>query len=128
LVNKKISRRAEEYLEVIYSLKSRGEKPGVRKIARILGVKPSSVVDYLRRLCREGYIIYRPGGEIELTEKGLEIARDIRRKHEIIREFLIRIGVPPDIADEDACYIEHGVHPETLEKIIEFLKKDSKCL
>ncbi len=117
------SKRAEDYLETIYELINKGERPGIRKIARMLGVKPSSVVDYLRKLCREGLVIYEKGGKIELTEKGLEIAREIRRRHEIIKEFLIRIGVPEDIANEDACYIEHGVHPETLDKIIEFLKK-----
>jgi len=120
---RQISRRAEEYLEVIYNLLINGEEPGVRKIARILGVKPSSVVEYLHRLCREGYIVYSRGGRIELTEKGLEVARELRRRHEILKEFLISIGVPKEIADEDACYIEHGVHPETLEKILAFLKK-----
>ncbi len=125
-MSRKPAKRAEEYLEVIYQLIRRGEKPGVRKIARILGVKPSSALEYLRRLCREGLIIYQPGGDIELTGRGLEIAREISRRHEILRRFLIELGVPPEIADEDACYIEHGVHPETLEKIIEFLDKVKK--
>jgi len=127
-MSKRVSKRAEEYLEVIYSLASSGEELGVRKLAKIMGVKPSSVLEYLRRLCSEGYIVYSSGGRIELTEKGLKLARELRRRHEIIKEFLVSIGVPEDIADRDACYIEHGVHPETLEKIVEFLRKHrGKC-
>ncbi len=125
---KKVSRRAEEYLETIYDMIRRGERPGVRRIARALGIKPSSVVEYLRKLCREGLVDYREGGEINLTREGLEIAREVRRRHEIIKEFLINIGVDPEIADEDACYIEHGVHQETLDKIIEFSRKIKRCL
>lgn len=119
-------KRVEEYLEIIYDMINSGEKPGIRKIARALGVKPSSVVEYLRKLCREGLIVYEKGGKIAFTEKGLEIAREIRRRHEIIKEFLIVIGVPEEIAEEDACYIEHGIHEETLKKIMEFLEKIKK--
>ncbi|MET1160111.1 MAG: metal-dependent transcriptional regulator [Thermoprotei archaeon] len=128
-MSKRVSRRAEEYLEAIYELISKGEKPGIRKLAKLLGVKPSSVLEYIRRLCREGLLKYEDG-KIEFTNKGFQIAQEIRKRHELIKEFLILIGVSEDIADQDACYIEHGVHEETLNKIMEFVKKyrESKCI
>jgi DtxR family Mn-dependent transcriptional regulator len=116
-------KRVEDYLEAIYVMMKKGEKPGVRSLARRLGVKPSSVLEYLRRMDAEGYIRYMRGGRIILTEKGLEIAEKTYERHRIICDFLRELGVPPEIAELDACYIEHGIHVETLNKIIEFLKK-----
>ncbi|ADV64687.1 metal-dependent transcriptional regulator [Desulfurococcus mucosus] len=115
------SQRVEEYLEVIYVLSSQG-RPRVREIARRLCVKPSSVVEFLRKLSSEGYIIYEKGGRIELTEKGLAVARDVHQRHRLLAEFLESIGVPREIAEEDACRMEHVLHPETVAKIREFLE------
>jgi len=120
-------KRVEDYLEVIYIMICNGEKPRIREIARRLNVKPSSVVEYLRRLHEEGYLIYEKGENITLTEKGLRLAKETYRKHQIITQFLIQLGVSKEIAEIDACYIEHGLHPETLEKIIEFLKNCEKA-
>ncbi len=120
------TRRTEEYLEAIYVMIINGEKPRVRELARRLGVKPSSVVDYLKRLAREGYIVYEKGGRIELTEKGLKIAEKTYRRHVILSKFLQKLGVPREIAERDACYIEHYITPITLEKIIRYLEDSSR--
>lgn len=119
-------RRMEDYLEAIYVMIINNEKPGVRALARRLNIKPSSVLEYLRKLDKEGYIVYEGGGNIKLTEKGLEIAKKVYERHRIISEFLQKLGVPKEIAEIDACYIEHGIHPETLEKFIKFLE-EHKC-
>ncbi|WP_440059307.1 metal-dependent transcriptional regulator [Thermogladius sp. 4427co] len=119
--DKSISARAEDYLEAIYMLSLTG-RPRVRELARRLCVSPSSVVEFLKRLADQGYIVYKKGGEIKLTEKGLEIARKIYSRHQILTEFLTYIGVPRDIAEIDACKIEHLLHEETVEKITEFVK------
>ncbi len=118
-----LSRRAEEYLELIHIMLKNGERPKIREIARRLGVRPSSVVEYLKRLESKGYIVYEKGGHIYLTEKGLKYAESIYERHKILTKFLELLGVPHDVAEEDACYIEHGIHDITLEKIISFIKK-----
>ena len=118
--------RAEDYLEAIYALVRKGEKPGIRKLARILGIKPSSVIEYLRKLDEQGYLVYKQGGIITLTEKGEELAKKIYERHKIIKEFLIKIGVPPEIAEEDACFIEHGLHDVTIEKLLRLMKEIEK--
>ena len=118
--------RMEDYLEAIYVMIINNEKPGVRALARRLNIKPSSVLEYLRKLDREGYIVYEGGGNIKLTEKGLEIAKKVYKRHRIISEFLQKLGVPKEIAELDACYIEHGIHPETLEKFVKYLE-EHKC-
>jgi len=50
--------RMEDYLEAIYVMIINNEKPGVRALARRLNIKPSSVLEYLRKLDKEGYIVY----------------------------------------------------------------------
>ena len=122
-VCKNLSPTAEDYLEVMLVLEKEHGRIRVKDIAARLGVRPSSVIDYLKRLTHEGLVEYRPGSRIKLTSKGREIAEEIYRRHQIIKEFLILLGVPPDIAEKDACYIEHGLHKETLDKIIEFIEK-----
>jgi len=117
--------RIEEYLEVIYVLSLKG-RPRVREIARRLCIKPSSVVEFLRKLANEGYIVYEKGGLIELTEKGYSVARDVFQRHELLASFLESIGVPREIAEEDACRMEHILHPETIEKIRKFLEKNKQ--
>ncbi len=115
--------RAEDYLEAIYAMIQNDRRPRVRELARRLGVKPSSVVEYLRKLDEEGYIVYRKGGLIKLTKKGEEIAKRVYQRHLLLTRFLVLLGVPRDIAEMDACYMEHGLHNETIEKISEFLRK-----
>lgn len=112
--------RLEEYLEEIYRL-SLEDRPRIRTLARRLGVKPSTVVAFLRKLEKEGYLIYEKGGIIFLTEKGKEIAKSIYERHMVIKNFLLVIGVPEEIADEDACLIEHYLHPESVKKLQEFV-------
>ncbi len=117
-----VSKRAQEYLEAILVLEKRNGRARVKDLAERLGVKPSSVVEYLKRLNEKGYVRYQPGSRIRLTEKGRRIAEALYKRHLAIKEFLVLLGVPEDVADEDACYIEHGIHEETLERILEFIE------
>ncbi|WFO76400.1 metal-dependent transcriptional regulator [Desulfurococcaceae archaeon MEX13E-LK6-19] len=118
----KVSARTEDYLKCIYFLEITYGRARVKDLSLRLGIRPSSVIDYLKRLSREGYITYKPGGKIKLTDKGREIASRVYEKHLLIKEFLLSLGVPEDIAEQDACYIEHGIHETTLQKIREFLE------
>ena len=118
-----LSKRAQDYIEVMYALQREYGRIRIKDIAERLNVKPSSVIEYLRRLMDMGYVIYKPGTRIRLTEKGKKVGEAIYQKHLVIKEFLILLGVPENIAEIDACYIEHGIHKITLEKITNFIKK-----
>jgi Mn-dependent DtxR family transcriptional regulator len=41
----------------------------------------------------------------------------MKKKHELIARFLVLFGVEEKVARLDAEKIEHGLHPETLEKL-----------
>lgn len=95
----------------------------VKDLAEILGVKPASVVNFLDRLRDKELVSYEKYGAILLTETGRRIAQRIYEKHATLKEFLRDIlKVPEDIAEKDACYIEHGIHEETLDRIVKFIE------
>jgi Mn-dependent transcriptional regulator len=74
--------------------------------------------------CR-GLVVYRKYDGVTLTQKGKEIGALVRDRHETIRSFLEIIGVPKNIADEDACVIEHELNPETMiqiKNLVRFVK------
>lgn len=107
----------ENYLEVILMLSKK--KPVVRSvdIANELGYKKPSVSIAMKNLKELEYITVTPEGYIYLTPSGIEIANSIYERHQVITETLIHLGVPANIAEEDACRIEHVISKETFEAI-----------
>ncbi|MGA2660579.1 MAG: manganese-binding transcriptional regulator MntR [Verrucomicrobiota bacterium] len=105
---------AQDYAEAIADLGAiHGEARAV-DLARRLGVSHVTVIRTVARLQRDGYVSTRPYRSIFLTDKGLRLADESRRRHEIVAAFLRALGVPDAIAQTDAEGIEHHVSPETL--------------
>ena len=105
---------AEDYAEAIAELGiSVGEARAV-DLARRLGVSHVTVIRTVARLQRDGYVRTQPYRSIFLTDKGKRLAEASRRRHDIVLEFLLCLGVPEAIAQTDAEGIEHHVSPETL--------------
>lgn len=105
---------AQDYVEAIAELAAiHGEARAV-DLARRFGVTHVTVTRTLERLQRDGYITTRPYRAIFLTESGSKLAEESRQRHEIVLEFLRKLGVPEEIAQSDAEGIEHHVSPETL--------------
>lgn len=113
----KIRKAAEDYLESMLMLKE--EHGYIRSIdvAAHLGVTKPSVSYATKRLRESGYITMDKDGAITLTQSGLEIARRIYTRHQLLTEFLVNLGVDYSIAREDACKIEHDLSPETFDAI-----------
>lgn len=108
------SEMVEDYVELIADLiHSYGAARPV-EIAERLGVTQPTVSKNLARLKSLELIQQEPYRAITLTDKGRQLAEICRRRHRIVVEFLISIGVPPDIAEHDAEGIEHHVSDETL--------------
>jgi len=118
-----LSKRCEEYLEAIYLLEKKLGRARIKDIAEKLSVKPSSVVEYLRKLCSNGLIDYKPGHEVKLTERGFSEAEKIYEKHKLIKSFLMSLGVSEETAEKDSCIMEHYLSKETFEKIAEYIKR-----
>ena len=102
----------EMYLETILLLRMR--KANVRSVDVVeeLGYAKSSVSRAVNLLQSEGLIRVDGNGDITLTPAGQKKAEDIYAKHRVFTEAFIRMGAPSDVAEEDACRIEHVVSDE----------------
>ena len=112
-----INESAENYLETILMLSQ--TLPVVRSVdvANELGFKKSSVSIAMKNLREKQHITVSDAGFITLTESGREIAEMIYERHKYISSWLVSLGVPEDIATEDACKIEHVISKESFEAI-----------
>ncbi len=113
---------AENYLETILIL-SRA-LPVVRSvdIANELGFKKPSISVAMKKLREAGHITITDAGFIYLTDSGRDIAEMIYERHEFLSKWLMKLGVPEQIATEDACRIEHVISKESFEAIKKYVK------
>ena len=112
----------EMYLETILVLGKTKEHVRSVDVANDLGFKKSSVSVGMKNLREKKYISVNEKGYISLTASGKEIAEMIYERHQFLSEYLMKIGVPEDIAVEDACKIEHVISKESFEAIKKHIK------
>jgi Mn-dependent DtxR family transcriptional regulator len=118
--------RMEDYLEVIYELVHQKGYATTIDISQCLNVSSPSVTKMLQRLDESRYLDYEKYRGIRLTQQGTDVAKNIHKRHSLLAEFLIMIGVDEDTANRDAEGIEHHLHSETLKKLEEFVKTVKK--
>ncbi|NLT96978.1 MAG: metal-dependent transcriptional regulator [Christensenellaceae bacterium] len=119
-----MSESVEMYLEAILELEARNSVVRSVDIARFLGVTKPSVNRAMTNLKNEGYILMEPYGDIVFTEKGRETAKHIHELHHVITDFLVNsLGISPELAEADACRIEHVISPEVVQAMKEYNKK-----
>ena len=113
----KIQQSAEDYLETILMLSKK--KPMIRSIDIVneLGYSKPSVSVAMKNLRENGYISMDKDGYITLEASGLEIAERIFERHTMLTNFFVSLGVPREIAAEDACRMEHVISPESFEAL-----------
>ncbi len=119
------TRESEEmYLETILLLKNR--KGNVRSVDIVeeLDYAKSSVSRAVNLLQSKGYIDIDKNGDITLTESGGEKAQGIYERHRLITLSLMKIGAEPDVAEENACRIEHVISDDMFEIIKNFVAAD----
>lgn len=107
----------EMYLETIHVLSQKNKYVRAIDVGTQMGFSKPSVSRAMKILKENGYILIDDAGSISLTPAGLEIADKIYERHTVLSEFLIKIGVPKEIATEDACRIEHHISDESLQAI-----------
>lgn len=113
----------ENYLETILMLQNQQKIVRSIDVARKLSVSKPSVSRAMGILKNEGYIDMAENGPIELTEKGLEKAQKIYKRHRILTEFLeIITKVPKSQAEENACRIEHVLDEDVFQGIQQYLE------
>lgn len=108
---------AENYLETIYILSKK--LPVVRSvdIATELNFKKPSVSVAMKHLREQELITVSDAGFITLTDAGKTQAEAIYERHTILTKMFQMLGVPDEIAAEDACLIEHVLSDESFNAI-----------
>jgi len=122
-MQKTLTPTMEDYLEVISNLKKKKQVVKVKNIAQELKIKMPSVSEALKFLVKEGLARHERYGDIELTDKGNELAEGVKSRHRVLFKFLNEVlGINAETADEDACKMEHFISAVTLKRLIEFLE------
>ena len=119
--NKRLTASLEDYLEAIAELISYNGHAHTKEIAEKLGVKMPSVTGALRQLEKMGYIIYNAHYPVELTHEGARVAREVVRRHSVLKNFFSGIlGLSAEKASLTACHLEHVVDGDTIERFVLF--------
>ncbi|HHV07839.1 MAG TPA: metal-dependent transcriptional regulator [Firmicutes bacterium] len=112
----------QDYLEAILDLAEKDGLVRVSDIASRLSISKPSVTQMIENLKKQELVKQEPYGPVELTGAGRELATKVRQRHRLLKKFLIDVlEVDPEIAERDACMIEHVISPQTMEKLVEFL-------
>lgn len=110
----------EDYVELIADLIAAQNEARASDLAARFGVSNPTVSKMLSKLQEEGYITSQPYRSIFLTEKGKDLAQKCKLRHEIVLNFLIRLGLDPETAEFDAEGIEHHISEKTLQLMKDF--------
>ena len=114
----------EDYIETIYLLKKKNGYVRSIDVANELNFSRPSVSRAVGILKENGFINVADGGELELTGLGLKKAKSVYERHTNLTKFLmLTAGVNEEIAENDACRIEHIISPETFKGIKKFVKE-----
>lgn len=119
------TRESEEmYLETILLLKQKSTNVHSVDVVVELNYAKSSVSRGMNLLVKNGYITMdRVTGVIEFTEKGREKAQNIYERHRVLTKALEKIGASAEMAEENACRIEHVISEEMFEIIKKFVNE-----
>ena len=118
----------EDYLKLIFNLGKKTTAVRIRDIAKEMKVRMSSVTSMLNTLSRKNLINHEKYEHVELTSEGMKIAQEISLQHEVLFNFLNNIlKIDSEVANEDACRMEHAISPVTLKKMIQFMQFIETC-
>ena len=117
---------AEDYVEAVFDTIGEKQSCRVQDLARHFDVSHVTVSRIVSRLCTEGLMSTSPYQPIELTKKGESLAKRVKKRHEIVYQFLISLGVDQQTAHIDSEGIEHHVSQVTLNAMKRHIKKVAK--
>ena len=107
----------EMYLETILILSRKKSAVRAIDVGEYMGFSKPSVSRAMGLLKSGGYVVADENGFLSLTEAGREVAERIYERHTLLTDLLVRLGVDPSTAAEDACKIEHYISGTTFAAI-----------
>lgn len=114
----------QEYVELIHALQKKNPVARIKDIAKLRDVASPTVTVAVDRLKTAGLVTHEKSGYVVLTEEGKYLAGRLERRHQLVRKFLQDVlGVDPEIAEQDACNIEHVLHRQSINSLEKFLEE-----
>ena len=114
-----LRKSGEDYLEAILFIE---EEKGIVKsvdIATYLGVSKPSVNKALTILQEMGYVSKPNYSQVTITQEGRKKAKAVAQKHSALTRLLTDVlGVSEEVAEKDACKIEHDISEETTQNLL----------
>lgn len=113
----RLQESGEMYLEAILVLHQKNGHVRSIDVSEYLGYSKPSVSRAVGLLKSGGYLVVEDDGGLTLTDTGREIGEKIYERHTVLTDMLVKMGVPQEIAAEDACKLEHAVSDVSFEAI-----------
>jgi DtxR family Mn-dependent transcriptional regulator len=122
------NKSVEDYLKALYVLSRNGKTVTTTEISEHFEIAPASVTEMLKKLAKKGYVKYSPYHGAKLTDKGLQVAEKITRKHRLLERFLHDVlRIRNDRVHVEACEMEHALSDEAEESLCRLMKHPNKC-
>jgi DtxR family Mn-dependent transcriptional regulator len=123
-----LSESMEDYMEVILDLEKTHKVARTKDIAKKMGVQQGSVTGALKTLEEKGLINYKPYSFITLTKEGEKIAREVKRCHTVLTDFLYRVlQLDARTAEDTACRMEHTINKKSIDRLVQFIEFIDTC-
>ena len=123
-----LSEHLEDYLETILVLQQENTVARVKDIADKIGVLSGTVTSALRTLSEKDLINYKPYSFITLTNKGKKIAREVLRRHNVVKDFLQCVLLLDESeAEKNACRMEHAMDKIAVNRLVQFIEYIYQC-
>ncbi len=124
ITERNLGKSLEDYIEAVYDLHKESGQARISDISTRLGMAKPSVNAAIKKLAALGLVKHERYGDVDLTAEGVKLAANVRHKHNVLLDFLVRlVGVDPNIAENEACLIEHSLCDDTMEKLEAFIQK-----
>ncbi len=118
-----LSPSMQHYLRTIHELQAENGHVRVTDIARRLGVGKAAVSLAMRSLVGRGLVRHKHYQVVALTEEGSLEAQRVLARFIILRRFLEQVlGVLPELAERDACLMEHYVGSATVDRLVDMIR------
>ena len=120
--NNEVTHSTAHYLLAIASLAEGGSSPRAADVARQLRVSRAAVSMQLKTLREHNLVRVGRDNRLSLSHHGADLVARIASKREVLKAFLHDVlGVDPQVAERDACKIEHLVSEESGAALIRFI-------
>jgi DtxR family transcriptional regulator, Mn-dependent transcriptional regulator len=122
-----LSLALEDYLETMLEIAEKEKEIRVTDIAESLQITKATVSETMHKLKKMGMVEQKNYGPVSLTERGRQEALQIRKRHRVIKKFLVEVlDVDHKTAEKEACLMEHILSNATMKKLAAFVAKNHK--